>query len=85
MTDKRSHHKMTGIDVYICIDNKDEKYLTIGRPYRVIAIIRDHLFNQYFYIKNNKGEERYYPKERFKPRNSEDDRMRGRDEDISNG
>lgn len=79
--EKRSHKKMTGIDVYICIDNKDiEKYLTIGRPYRVIAIIRDHFFNQYFHIKNNRGEERYYPKERFKPKNSEDDRIRGKDE-----
>ena len=74
MTDKRSHHKMTGIDVYICINNTNEKYLTIGRPYRVIAIIRDHLFNQYFYIKNNKGEERYYPNWTFKPRNEKDDR-----------
>jgi len=81
MSEKRSHKKMVGIDVYICIDNTDEKgYLTIGRPYRVIAIIRDHLFNQYFYIKNNKGEEKYYPIWRFKPRNSNDDRGRGRNE-----
>jgi hypothetical protein len=79
MSEKRSHHKMTGIDVYICINNTDEKYLTIGRPYRVIAIIRDYLFNQYYYIKNNMGEERYYPMWRFKPRNSEDDRVRGRE------
>lgn len=73
---KRSHKKLIGIDIYICINNTDEKYLTIGRPYRVIAIIRDDLFNQYFYIKNNMGEEKKYPIWRFKPRNSNDDRGR---------
>ena len=63
---KRSNKKMTGIDVYICIDNKDqEKYLTIGRPYRVLFINRDHLFNQYYFIKNNKRQEMYYPAWRF--------------------
>ena len=75
MSEKRKHRKLVGIDVYICIDNKDEeKALTIGRPYRVLAIIRDHLFNQYFYIKNNKQEEKKYPIWRFKPRNEKDDR-----------
>jgi hypothetical protein len=74
MSEKRPHRKLTGIDVYICIDSKDEKFLTVGRPYRVLSIIRDHLFNLYYYIKNNKGEERYYPSWRFRPRNSEDDR-----------
>ena len=80
MSEKRKHRKLTGIDVYICIDNKNENYLTLGRPYKILAIIRDSLFNQYFYIKNNKGEEKYYPIWRFKSRNNNDDRIRGRDD-----
>jgi len=81
MSEKRSHKKMIGFDVYICINNiGEEGYLTVGRPYRVLALIRDHLFNQYFYIKNNKGEEKKYSIWRFKPRNEKDDRVRGRNE-----
>lgn len=72
---------MTGNDVYICLDNSGkEEYLTIGKPYRVLAINRDHLFNLYFFVKNNKRQEVYYPSWRFRPRNSEDDRGRRRDE-----
>lgn len=53
---------MVGIDVFICINNTDvDKYLTIGKPYRVLAINRDHLFNLYFFVKNNKRQEVYYP------------------------
>ena len=80
MPEKRKHRKLLGIDVYICIDNKEvEKYLTLGKPYRVLAIIRDHLFNLHYFVKTNKQIEMYFPSWRFKPRNSEDDRMRGKE------
>jgi len=75
LSEKRSHKKMVGIDVYICINNTDkEQYLTIGKPYRVLSIGRDHLFNLLFCVKNNKREELFYPSWRFKPRNERDDR-----------
>jgi len=60
---------MIGIDVYICIDNTDEKqYLTIGKPYRVIQMCRNSFFDIYYLIKNNKGIKDWYISSRFRPR-----------------
>ncbi len=68
---KRSQNKMTGIDVYICIDNTGEtKYLTIGKPYRVIQMCRDCIYDIYFFIKNDKRRESWYKSSRFRPRNN---------------
>lgn len=77
----RSHKKMLGINVYICINNIDvDKEITIGKPYRILAINRDHLYNLFYYIKNNKRQEMYYPAWRFRPRNSKDDRRKNSNE-----
>jgi hypothetical protein len=78
---KRFNKKMTGIDVYICIDNSNEqKCLTIGKPYRVLSICRDCVYEQFVFIKNDKQKEGWYHIKRFRPRNSEDDRERGKHE-----
>jgi hypothetical protein len=61
--------KMTGIDVYICIDNTGQKkYLTIGKPYRVEAIIRDQFYCQHIWIKNDKSVKCWCKIELFRPR-----------------
>lgn len=60
---------MIGIDVYICIDNTDEKqYLTINKPYRVKQMCRNSFFDIYYLIKNDKGLEDWYIDKRFRPR-----------------
>jgi hypothetical protein len=69
---KNSHKKMTGIDVYICIDNSnEEKDLTLGRPYRVLLIRRDNLDIKIL-VKTNKRIERWFNLERFRPRNNKE-------------
>lgn len=71
---KRPHRKLTGIDVYICINNqKEEKELSINKPYRAILIGRNGL-DLVILVKTNKQIERWFNIERFKPRNEQDDR-----------
>ena len=70
MSDKQSN-KMTGIDVYICIDNsREEKHLTIGKPYRVVSMCRDCVYDIYFLIKNDTRQTTWYKSTRFRPRNT---------------
>jgi hypothetical protein len=79
MPEKRK--KLTGIDIYICINNINEKeYLTIGRPYRIIQICRDNYNEILFMIKNNKNEINWYNNSLFKIRNKQDDRGRNSNE-----
>jgi len=68
MKNKKSK-KLIGIDIYICIDNSNEKdTLTIGKPYKIISMCRDSMFNLYIFIKNDTGHEAWYKNKNFRPR-----------------
>ena len=70
MSKKPTHNKMTGKDVYICLDNTGEKgNLTMGKPYRLLAINRDYTFELYVLIKDDTLELGWYKLNKFRPRN----------------
>lgn len=71
---KKHSQKLTGNDVYICIDNSDNtKLLTICKPYRALLMYRQDDF-LYILIKANNRQEMWFKLNRFRPRNIKDDR-----------
>ena len=72
MADEQSN-KMTGRDVFICIDNTGAtKSLTVGKPYRVISMCRDCIYELHIFIKNDNHRMMWYKNSLFRPQNDKD-------------